>query len=538
MKHFYLFFLLFAATFSVRAQKAAAFEDVVLLKESYWNGSDGSGGFKSSNLTFKNDYNPAWMSWSGFACSNITDNKTKGWGNQYSAIAGKGHNGSANYAVAYVVGVSSAEFAVAQSIRGVYVTNSSYAYFSMKEGDDYSKKFGGATGSDPDFLKLIAEGVDASGKTTASAEFYLADFRSNDPSEDYLVGDWKWFDLSALGIVKTVNFKLESSDNGMWGMNTPAYFCLDDMNGFGPIQLNDITHARFDDVFDQKETYYNGDDLSGGFYSGNFYFKNEYNESWGSWSGFAVSTKTDTQTPGWGNQYSAITGGGVAGSSAYAVGYTGMGKSEVLLKKSSVSGFYVSNCAYAYWSMKNGDDYSKKFGGPDGTDPDWFKLTIKGYTDIEYMGHIDFYLADFRSDKSSEDYIVDDWQWVDLSALGKVSRLEFSLSSSDEGMWGMNTPAYFVMDNLNKQIPTTVYPQIKEIYAEVYPNPFIDELRVHLNDPANEVFLYDMTGKPVRRTAGAGDTVVLRNLGGLPSGVYFLKVLSGNQSVVKKIIKK
>ncbi len=538
MKHFYLFFLLFAASFSVRAQKAAGFEEVQLPAQSYWNGSDGSGSFKSSNLTFKNDYNPSWASWSGFACSNITDNKTKGWGNQYSAIAGKGYKGSANYAVAYVVGVSSAEFTVTQPIRGVYVTNSTYTYFSMKEGDDYSKKFGGATGSDPDFFKLVAEGVDASGKTTASVEFFLADFRSSDPSEDYLVSDWKWFDLSALGVVKTVNFKLESSDNGMWGMNTPAYFCLDDMNGFGPVQLNDITHAPFDDALDQKGTYYNGADLSGGFYSGNFYFKNDYNESWGSWSGFAVSTTADTQTPGWGNQYSAITGGGVAGSSAYAVGYTGMGKSEVLLKKSAVSGFYVSNCAYAYWSMKNGDDYSKKFGGPNGTDPDWFKLTIKGYTEIEYMGHIDFYLADFRSDKSSEDYIVSDWRWVDLSALGKVSRLEFSLSSSDEGMWGMNTPAYFVMDNLNRQIPVNVSPQMKEMTAEVYPNPFGNELRVRLDGPADEILLIDIAGKPVRRVTGARNAVVLGSLESLAPGVYFLKVLSGNQSVVRKVIKK
>ena len=60
-----------------------------------------------------------------------------------------------------------------------------------------------------------------------------------------------------------------------------------------------------------------------------------------------------------------------------------------------------------------------------------------------------FYLADYRSTDSAHDYIVDDWTWVDLSGLGTVDRIEFTLSSSDVGSFGMNTPAYFAMDCLN-----------------------------------------------------------------------------------------
>ena len=537
MKHFYLFSLFIMLAFSGKAQKAAKFEDVSLGKESFWNGSDGSGSFKSSNLTFINSYNADWFSWSGFACSNITDRKTRGWVNQYSAITGSGYLGSANYAVAYVVGSSSAVFDKAQAIRGLYITNATYAYYSMKEGDDYSKKFGGANGTDPDYFKVIVDGKDASGKTTATVEFYLADFRSNDSSKDYIIKDWTWLDLSSLGAVKSVEFKLESSDMGAWGMNTPAYFCVDEVNGFGPLQLKDVTYASFDDLVGPNE-YYNGDDLSGGFYNGNFYLKNEYNESWENWAGFAVSATTDTKTAGWGNQYSAITGKGVAGSAGYAVGYTGSGKSQILLKKSVVSGFYISNSTYAYLSMKNGDDYSKKFGGASGADPDWFKLTVEGYTDIEYTGHIDFYLADFRSSNSSEDYIVNDWRWLDLSALGEVSRLEFSLSSSDAGMWGMNTPAYFVMDNLNKQIPSAIQPGLNNIEAEVYPNPFHDELKVYLNGFADDISLYNIAGKLVRSFGSSEKSIALRGLGGLTPGIYFLKITDENQSVVKKIVKK
>ena len=61
---------------------------------------------------------------------------------------------------------------------------------------------------------------------------------------------------------------------------------------------------------------------------------------------------------------------------------------------------------------------------------------------------MDFYLADFRFADNALDYVVDSWTWVDLSSLGVVSSLSFSLASSDVGQFGMNTPAYFAMDNL------------------------------------------------------------------------------------------
>jgi hypothetical protein len=44
---------------------------------------------------------------------------------------------------------------------------------------------------------------------------------------------------------------------------------------------------------------------------------------------------------------------------------------------------------------------------------------------------------------------LDGWTWIDLISPGDVIGLEFSLSSSDAGTYGMNTPAYFAMDNLN-----------------------------------------------------------------------------------------
>jgi len=43
--------------------------------------------------------------------------------------------------------------------------------------------------------------------------------------------------------------------------------------------------------------------------------------------------------------------------------------------------------------------------------------------------------------------IVDGWVTISITGEG-ISRIEFSLDSSDTGQWGMNTPAYFCIDNI------------------------------------------------------------------------------------------
>ena len=62
---------------------------------------------------------------------------------------------------------------------------------------------------------------------------------------------------------------------------------------------------------------------------------------------------------------------------------------------------------------------------------------------------MDVYLADYRNADPGLDYVLTDWAWVDLTSLGdQVSQLGFTLTSSDNSRFGMNTPAYFAIDNL------------------------------------------------------------------------------------------
>jgi hypothetical protein len=172
----------------------------------------------------------------------------------------------------------------------------------------------------------------------------------------------------------------------------------------------------------------------------------------GYWEGFAISNRTDTTTPGWGNQYSAYVGAGAGGSAQYAVGFVGAFLTTTRLEfpgSASLAGMGAAftNTTYTALSMKNGDAFTKKFGGADGRDPDFLLLTITGYLGAVTTGTVDFYLADFRGPEVS-DYILETWTAVDFTPLGTVDELRFTMTSSDNGQFGMNTPAYFAMDNL------------------------------------------------------------------------------------------
>jgi hypothetical protein len=106
--------------------------------------------------------------------------------------------------------------------------------------------------------------------------------------------------------------------------------------------------------------------------------------------------------------------------------------------------------------MSNGDSFSKRFGGTSGNDPDFFRLTVEGLVGGNPVSPVvEFFLADYRFADNSQDYIVDEWTWVDLSSLGEVDGLRFSLDSTDNGSFGMNTPAYFAVDNMTVPEPGT-----------------------------------------------------------------------------------
>ncbi|MEX2187436.1 MAG: DUF4465 domain-containing protein [Pirellulales bacterium] len=219
------------------------FEDISLASEAYDNGVGGAGGFSSGGATFTNAYDSTYNSWRGWAASNRTDAATPGYGNQYSALPGSGGNGSQGYGVAFLGSYSAALGALSEYHNGlvylpsgleptsVQVANTAYAAHSMSSGDAFAKRFGGASGSDPDWFRLTINGITAEGDNVATADVYLADFRSPSATGDYIASDWINVDLGSFHGrgVTSLTFEMNSSDTGTFGMNTPGYIALDNL---------------------------------------------------------------------------------------------------------------------------------------------------------------------------------------------------------------------------------------------------------------------------------------------------------------------
>ena len=216
--------------------------------------------------------------------------------------------------------------------------------------------------------------------------------------------------------------------------------------------------ADFEDLGAGDEACWDGSDLSAVFTSGDYAFINNYVDwgGYGSWDGFGWSTMTSTSYTQLSDQFNSCVGSGVNGSKTYGVGYYSayMGTEPTVIAKDAMpfaaTGCYVANAAYAYVSMSEGDAYAKKFD-----ESDWFLLTVTGYLEGESTGTVDHYLA-------KDGNIQDDWQYVDLSALGTVDEVHFTLSSSDTGVWGMNTPAYFCIDNFGESQSTVALLSIEQ----------------------------------------------------------------------------
>jgi hypothetical protein len=219
------------AIFTANAQQVATFDNLTLAPNSYWNGSAAPNGttFTSGDAIFPNFYQGYWSE--GWAYSNMTDSTTAGYTNMFSARTGKGYN-SANYAIGEQNAIIKLNAnAIHGKVTGMYVTNGTYAAISMRDGDSFARKFGDSTGlppgSCPDWFKLTIKGFSNGTLKTDSVNFFLADYRFADHSKDYIVTTWKWVDLTSLGNVDSLIFKLTSSDVGKYGMNTPAFFCID-----------------------------------------------------------------------------------------------------------------------------------------------------------------------------------------------------------------------------------------------------------------------------------------------------------------------
>lgn len=183
----------------------------------------------------------------------------------YCAKPGHGSekNASGKYdGKAFAIGMNGSfilsEARSSSGILGFKIANTTFAYNSMKSGDAFAKKFGGATGKDADSFVLKISAFHK-GQFLFSKRVILADFRFADNSKDYILDSWAIVDLSwpqnEVGPRDSFVFELMSSDNGQFGMNTPGFFAIDEVIAAqweGVNSVNVISAAAYPNPADDK----------------------------------------------------------------------------------------------------------------------------------------------------------------------------------------------------------------------------------------------------------------------------------------------
>ncbi|MCH5175678.1 MAG: DUF4465 domain-containing protein [Prevotellaceae bacterium] len=238
----------------------ADFENLYVPEQGYENGANLNGSFVSGSFEFTNFYSPEYGGfWGLFGYANSTSTTYKSLADQYNNVVGGGANDSENYLVAYASDwYGSCQIALknndeAAVIPGCYITNSAYVEWAILNGDGITDNGQDKGFGNGDYLKLT---VTADNGNTL--EYYLADYRSANADEHYYVNTWEWLDLTSLGEVKTLSFSMEGSKKGAWGLNTPTYFCLDDIGAENPNKGDDSD--KIDSLVDiqrQSEDIYN-----------------------------------------------------------------------------------------------------------------------------------------------------------------------------------------------------------------------------------------------------------------------------------------
>ena len=113
---------------------------------------------------------------------------------------------------------------------------------------------------------------------------------------------------------------------------------------------------------------------------------------------------------------------------------------------------WVCNTTYTYIVMRDGNAFTT--GGKSLKDQGgWFKVIFIGFDENNNKtGQVDYYLANFDSTQPTIlNGILEGWHKITLGdKLGEnVSRMVINFEGSDSGAYGLNTPAYVAIDDVD-----------------------------------------------------------------------------------------
>lgn len=112
--------------------------------------------------------------------------------------------------------------------RSVYVTNTTYTFLTMKNGDAYASALNAENEGWFKVQFIAFDNDNPDGKPLDYTEVYLANFK-NGQADGYMgiIDEWINVDLSMLPECSILVINFVGSDTGEWGLNTPGYAAFD-----------------------------------------------------------------------------------------------------------------------------------------------------------------------------------------------------------------------------------------------------------------------------------------------------------------------
>ena len=232
---------------TTQAQTTASFDTYSLSPNSYYQDNT-SADFGTSGINFQYDWQGYWAG--GTAYTNMNDTVNGTYTNLYGCIPGNAFSGN-NYATAQS-GALVTFTNNTTAVSGFYITNTTFAWKTIKSGNMFSRRFGDTTGTSsgtsipqgqyPDWFKVLVRGYRGGNMLIDSVEYYLADYRAAGTANDYVIKNWQFVNCISLGQVDSISFEMKSSDIGTFGINTPTYFSMDNFTTVSTVGINELTN--------------------------------------------------------------------------------------------------------------------------------------------------------------------------------------------------------------------------------------------------------------------------------------------------------
>lgn len=181
-------------------------------------------------------------------------------------------------------------------------------------------------------------------------------------------------------------------------------------------------------------------------------------------------------------------------------------------------GVYVNLTSWAYYGVQDGSGVARAF-----TNGDRFTLTVHGVAPNESEKEIEVELAAFDNDNLT---VNRGWRYVDLSPLGQINELYFTMKSTDSGAYGDNTPAYFCLDKLMVRQKETS--GLNDFAGEQTTLSYDRASSAVTVSGAEFAVVYDATGRKVMATDSSEFSI-----SNLPAGVYVIRAGSSSLKIAK-----